>query len=147
MTIEVYNFEDGKRCGVGDKSDYTICGDAPEEDINGSRQFQLVAGTINCPDCIQHIELVKSLRRWKARSKPEVMNMAQKFKTISDGLGGKAGTVCYKLSGYDYGLASDDTRMTGIEHVSMTLDPNGGYPSFTVPLEDLEEFQIEIDVL
>ncbi len=39
---------------------------------------------------------------------------------------------------YDYGLANDDTRATGIPHISVTLDPEGGNPFFTVPVADLE---------
>lgn len=49
-----------------------------------------------------------------------------------------AGSIVYSLRGHDYGLASDDTRMTGIEHVSVTLKPDGDYPSFTIPRADLE---------
>ena len=33
-----------------------------------------------------------------------------------------AGTVVFRPTGWDYGLASDDTRMTGIEHISVTLN-------------------------
>jgi hypothetical protein len=51
----------------------------------------------------------------------------------------KKGTVVYDLVGHDYGLASDDTRVTGKEHTSVTLKPDGGYPSFTIPVDDLEE--------
>lgn len=50
----------------------------------------------------------------------------------------KAGTIVYESRGYDYGLASDDSRYTGIEHKSVTLDPTGDYPFFTVPVRDLE---------
>lgn len=50
-----------------------------------------------------------------------------------------AGTTVYRLEGHDYGLASDDTGNTGIEHVSVTLNADGGYPSFTYPAEDLIE--------
>lgn len=49
-----------------------------------------------------------------------------------------AGSTVYRFSGYDYGLASDDTRMTGVEHVSVTLDSAGGAPSFTIPRNDIE---------
>ena len=48
-----------------------------------------------------------------------------------------AGTSVYSARGYDYGLASDDTRMTGVEHTSVTLDPNGDYPVFTIPVDHL----------
>lgn len=50
-----------------------------------------------------------------------------------------AGTIVYRCKGYDYGCASDDTRMTGIEHKSFTLSETGDYPFFTVPLTDVEE--------
>ena len=66
--------------------------------------------------------------------------MPKKFTITKDGTnsnGLPAGTVCYDLLKHDYGLASDDTRMTGIPHVSVTLDPEGGYPSFTIQASDL----------
>jgi len=53
--------------------------------------------------------------------------------------GHPAGTIVYDPKGYDYGLAGDDTRITGIEHVSVTLDPEGGYPTFTIRKSSLKE--------
>lgn len=50
-------------------------------------------------------------------------------------------TEVFKCEKHDYGCAMDDTILTGIKHISATLDPEGGYPFFTVPLEDLEEDQ------
>lgn len=50
----------------------------------------------------------------------------------------KAGTIVYRCAKYDYGLANDDTRLTGIQHTSVTLKPDGDYPCFTVPTADLE---------
>lgn len=64
-----------------------------------------------------------------------------KFRIRRDGSnsgGQPAGTIVYSLRGHDYGLASDDTRMTGIEHVSVTLNSDGDYPSFTIVKADLE---------
>lgn len=52
-----------------------------------------------------------------------------------------AGAMVYDIKGWDYGLASDDTRLTGIEHVSVTLNADGDYPFFTVPRQDLEEVE------
>jgi hypothetical protein len=49
----------------------------------------------------------------------------------------KRGDFVYDQIGYDYGLASDDTRWTGIEHTSVTLKENGDYPGFTVPVKHL----------
>lgn len=49
----------------------------------------------------------------------------------------KPGDLVYRLRSYDYGLASDDTAATGVEHISVTLNPHGGYPSFTIPVTAL----------
>lgn len=43
------------------------------------------------------------------------------------------GETVYLCRGYDYGCASDDTRATGIEHVSVTYKEDGEYPFFTIP--------------
>jgi hypothetical protein len=51
----------------------------------------------------------------------------------------KGGDAVFALKGHDYGLASDDSRITGVEHVSVTLKSDGSYPSFTVPAADLKE--------
>ena len=59
-------------------------------------------------------------------------------RSAGDSAGLPAGTICYDCAGYDYGCSSDDTRSTGIEHISVTLDSKGDYPFFTVPIDDLE---------
>lgn len=51
----------------------------------------------------------------------------------------KAGVTVYALNRPDYGLARDDTNATGVEHVSVTLNPEGDYPSFTYPRHLLQE--------
>lgn len=51
----------------------------------------------------------------------------------------KAGAIVYECRKYDYGLASDDTYLTGVPHISVTLAADGDHPSFTVPERDLEE--------
>ena len=51
----------------------------------------------------------------------------------------QVGDIVVKCKMHDYGLASDDTRITGIEHVSVTKDPEGGWPSFTIPKAHLEQ--------
>lgn len=51
----------------------------------------------------------------------------------------RVGDIVYSLRGSDYGLASDDTQCTGIEHRSVTFKPDGDYPSFTIPVKDLEK--------
>lgn len=52
-----------------------------------------------------------------------------------------AGTIVYPCAMPDYGLADDDTRMTGIRHVSVTLNPDGDYPFFTVPENNIERVE------
>lgn len=49
----------------------------------------------------------------------------------------KVGDIVYYCVGHDYGCANDDTRATGIHHVSVTVDPTGDYPFFTIPREDI----------
>lgn len=49
------------------------------------------------------------------------------------------GDIVYDSIKHDYGLANDDTRITGIEHVSVTFKEDGDYPFFTIPRQDLEE--------
>lgn len=60
------------------------------------------------------------------------------YRTLTDRFDHPAGTVVYKQVLYDYGLAADDTRGTGVPHVTVTLDPKGGYPGFTIPVSALE---------
>jgi hypothetical protein len=65
----------------------------------------------------------------------------QKYRLLQDSElepDAKAGMTVYDIKGWDYGLANDDTRAFGAPHKSVTLDPDGGYPSFTVR-EDLLE--------
>jgi hypothetical protein len=51
----------------------------------------------------------------------------------------KVGDTVYEAQMHDYGLARDDTRHRGFEHVSVTFEEDGGYPFFTIPLRDLKE--------
>lgn len=51
----------------------------------------------------------------------------------------KKGTIVYDCLKNDYGLSNDDTRMTGIVHVSVTLKSDGNYPYFTVPYKHLRK--------
>ena len=57
----------------------------------------------------------------------------------------KAGVTVYKLLLNDYGLANDDTRLGGIKCISITLDPEGGYPFFTVPESHVEAIDAELE--
>lgn len=49
----------------------------------------------------------------------------------------RKGMTVYKCLRYDYGLANDDTVLTGVKHISVTVKSDGGYPYFTVPERDL----------
>lgn len=66
------------------------------------------------------------------------------YKVLRDSkieLAATKGTTVYEQAGYDYGLAYDDTRVTGVKHISVTLNSDGSYPGFTIPLDDLEEIK------
>jgi len=60
------------------------------------------------------------------------------FVLLKDRFEYKAGQLIYRARGYDYGCASDDEYATGLPHTSMTLEPSGDYPFFTVPNADFE---------
>jgi len=53
--------------------------------------------------------------------------------------GRPAGALVYDRNSWDYGLASDDSRLTGILHVTVTDNENGDPPGFTIPKGYLEE--------
>lgn len=59
------------------------------------------------------------------------------YKLKEEHLGYPAGTVVYECVGSDYGCASDDSRIFGVRHISVTVDPKGSYPFFTVPKHKL----------
>jgi len=52
----------------------------------------------------------------------------------------KKGTVVYDYNGHDYGLARDDTYASGVDHISVTEDPKGSTPFFTVPVAILSGY-------
>lgn len=68
------------------------------------------------------------------------------YRLLTDRFEHTAGTVVYRAIGHDYGMASDDTRLTGEEHISVTLDPDGGYPFFTAPIDALQDLGPNPDV-
>lgn len=52
------------------------------------------------------------------------------------------GVIVFDYQKHDYGCSSDDTRMTGIEHGTFTLDPEGlASPFFTHPLSGVRELK------
>lgn len=52
----------------------------------------------------------------------------------------EVGNIVQEKYGYDYGLAADDTAMTGIRHISVVSPTEDA--SFTIPVEDLKEVDI-----
>lgn len=52
--------------------------------------------------------------------------------------GAVKGTLVWPCTMNDYGCASDDTHFTGRIHISLSLKPDGGYPFFTHPEDELE---------
>lgn len=66
----------------------------------------------------------------------------KKFKLIADSVSepkAKIGDIVYTCAYNDYGLSADDTRATGVRHISVTFESNGEYPFFTMPITGLEE--------
>lgn len=61
-----------------------------------------------------------------------------KYKLVHDRFEYEAGITVYDCVQHDYGCARDDTRYTGVLHISVTTNENGGYPFFTVPITSLE---------
>lgn len=59
------------------------------------------------------------------------------FVLLKERFGHQPGTIVYEAKNYDYGLARDDERHTGRPHASMTLEPSGDYPTFTVPADHI----------
>ncbi|QDV34965.1 hypothetical protein [Tautonia plasticadhaerens] len=62
----------------------------------------------------------------------------RKYKLKAERFGTPAGTIVYDCIKPNYGVVGDDTRATGVEHRSVTLQSDGDYPFFTVPVADLE---------
>lgn len=51
----------------------------------------------------------------------------------------KKGDIVYKNAYPDYGLASEDSRYTGVEHMSVSRTEDGNYPYQTIPTSALQE--------
>lgn len=62
-----------------------------------------------------------------------------KYRLLEDRFEHTANTIVYDCVHPDYGLSYDDTCATGIEHISVTLNEDGSYPYFTVPVDYLSE--------
>lgn len=62
----------------------------------------------------------------------------QPYRLTQDEGGLRRGAIVYKLTRSDYGCANDDTRRTGVDHVSMTLKKDGDWPGASVPIHVLE---------
>ena len=74
------------------------------------------------------------------------MRQVKQFKVTVDReirgtLYAKAGDIVYDCLSYNYGCASDDTRIFGIKHVSVTKNENGRHLFFTIPVSHLESIE------
>ena len=68
--------------------------------------------------------------------------MPQAYKMLTDSKiepEATKGRTVYKCAKHDYGCASDDTRITGRQHISLSLKEDGDYPFFTHPYKDLKQ--------
>lgn len=65
--------------------------------------------------------------------------MTTKYLLSEDYDGHAKGTAVYSAKFHDYGCASEDTRNTGVEHKSVTLNEDGDYPFFTAPVRILQK--------
>lgn len=55
------------------------------------------------------------------------------------------GQTVYELLEDDFGAAEIDSHDTGIKHLSVTANPDGSYPGFTVPVMDLQALNQETE--
>lgn len=60
------------------------------------------------------------------------------YRLTKNRLGFKAGTVVYRCTVYDMGLADWDSMNTGDVYISVSTNEDGTYPIFTVDVRDLE---------
>lgn len=70
--------------------------------------------------------------------------MPRKFELLSNSSiesEARQGTIVYECAKHDYGTASDDSRITGTEHISVSLKEDGDYPFFTHPVYLLKEIK------
>lgn len=51
------------------------------------------------------------------------------------------GDVVYACTQDDFDTAISMSQITGIHHVSVTLDPTGDYPFFPIPTHNLEQMR------
>lgn len=55
------------------------------------------------------------------------------------------GTVVYECRLGTYGLVHGEARMTGRPHIAITLDPDGGYPFYVVPVSMLDPSRCSVE--
>lgn len=70
--------------------------------------------------------------------------MPTKYRLLTDSkieAAATKGTIVYKCAKHDYGVASDDTLMSGVQHISLSLKSDGDYPFFSHPLRELEKVE------
>lgn len=72
---------------------------------------------------------------------PQYQHPPERFRLFQPRFEVPAGTTVYRFRFSDYGCAADDTAAFGETFISVTLDPEGGYPFFTVPESWLERIE------
>lgn len=65
------------------------------------------------------------------------MNKYKLIAPINHAPDAEVGCTVYEYTGCTYGLVSEDTHMTGIEHIAVTLKSDGDTPFFTAPIRSL----------
>lgn len=75
------------------------------------------------------------VRKYRIKDTPVLGGAVDKLATKGD--------IVYQCTKYDYGCASEDSHFSGFKHMSVTLDPTGDYPFFTIPVHNLEELHDE----
>jgi hypothetical protein len=61
------------------------------------------------------------------------------FQLKNNRLGFKKGTKVYPCKVYDFGLAAWDSLNSDEDFISVSTQPSGDYPVFTISIDDLEE--------
>jgi len=65
--------------------------------------------------------------------------MRKSYRLLYDRFDFPADSIVYEFTGPTYGLVTEDILYTGKEHIAITMDPEGGTPFITVPIEMVEE--------
>ena len=65
--------------------------------------------------------------------------MRKKYIVLRDVERARKDQILYQYTGYDYGLANDDTRAFNEQYVTVCFSEDGANPFITVPANSLKE--------